>query len=139
MQEVNQLTLHPDIQLKKLTVSHFKSPHQTVLQLSLSLSDCFSLMAMNPISTVNFHLNAGCTLSLRKLEIRREREFKWKRSACLGHFEYKYIWRYRSASFSKMRGRYDRARYSNNFNHKKVIYTDIGTSFPGCEFLFFKF
>ncbi len=36
-------------------------------------------------------------------------------------FEYKYIWRDRNTNFSKMRGRYDRARCLDNFNHKKVI------------------
>ncbi len=36
-------------------------------------------------------------------------------------FEYKYIWRNRNTSFSKMRGKYDRVRCSDNFNHKKVI------------------
>ncbi len=36
-------------------------------------------------------------------------------------FEYKYIWRNRNTSFSKMRGRYDRARCSDNLNHKKGI------------------
>ncbi len=36
-------------------------------------------------------------------------------------FEYKYIWRDTNTSFSKMRGRYDRARWPDNFNHKKVI------------------
>ncbi len=35
--------------------------------------------------------------------------------------EYKYIWRDRNTSFSKTRGRYDRARCSDNFNRKKVI------------------
>ncbi len=35
--------------------------------------------------------------------------------------EYKYIWRDRNTSFSKIRGGYDRARCSDNFNHKKVI------------------
>ncbi len=36
-------------------------------------------------------------------------------------FEYKYIWRGRNTSFSKMGGRHDRARGSDNLNHKKVI------------------
>ncbi len=36
-------------------------------------------------------------------------------------FEYKYIWRSRNTSFSKIGGRYDRARCSDNCNHKKVI------------------
>ncbi len=36
-------------------------------------------------------------------------------------FEYKYTWRDRNTSFSKMRGKYDRARCSDNLNHKKVI------------------
>ncbi len=36
-------------------------------------------------------------------------------------FEYKYIWRDRNTSFSKMHGRYDRAPCSDNLNHKKVI------------------
>ncbi len=36
-------------------------------------------------------------------------------------FEYKYIWRDGNTSFSKMRGRYDRVRCLDNFNHKKVI------------------
>ncbi len=36
-------------------------------------------------------------------------------------FEYKYIWRDRNTSFLKVCGRYDRARCSDNFNHKKVI------------------
>ncbi len=36
-------------------------------------------------------------------------------------FEYKYIWRDRNTSFSMMGGRYDRARCSDNFNHKKAI------------------
>ncbi len=36
-------------------------------------------------------------------------------------FEYKYIWRDRNTSFSKMRSRYDKAHCSDNFNHKKVI------------------
>ncbi len=36
-------------------------------------------------------------------------------------FEYKYIWKDRNTSFSKMRGRYNRALCSDNFNHKKVI------------------
>ncbi len=35
-------------------------------------------------------------------------------------FEYKYIWRDRNTSYSKMRGRYDRVRCPDNFNHKKV-------------------
>ncbi len=35
------------------------------------------------------------------------------------------IWRDRNTSFSTMCGRYDRARCSDNFNHKKVkLYTD---------------
>ncbi len=36
-------------------------------------------------------------------------------------FKYKYIWTDRNTSFSKMHGRYDRARCSDNLNHKKVI------------------
>ncbi len=36
-------------------------------------------------------------------------------------FEYKYMWRDRNISFSKMRGRYDRACCLDNLNHKKVI------------------
>ncbi len=31
------------------------------------------------------------------------------------------LWRDRNTSFSKMRGRYDRVRCMDNFNHKKVI------------------
>ncbi len=36
-------------------------------------------------------------------------------------FEYKYIWRDRNTSFSKICSRYDRARCSDNLIHKKVI------------------
>ncbi len=36
-------------------------------------------------------------------------------------FEYKYIWRDRSTSFSKMCGTYDRARCSDNLNHNTRI------------------
>ncbi len=39
----------------------------------------------------------------------------------IGIFEYKYIWRDRNTSFSKICGRYDRARCLDNFNHEKVI------------------
>ncbi len=47
--------------------------------------------------------------------------YQYNIGRCRYPFEYKYIWRDRNTSFSKMRGRYDRAHHSDNFNHKKVI------------------
>ncbi len=49
-------------------------------------------------------------------------------------FEYKYIWRDRNTSFSKMRGRYDRACCSDNFNRKKVIIQYLLSAIVACDY-----